>query len=156
MPPRYAYWTILIDGKPTSFRARDKEELLPTFRQLQRKNSDIVMKWFARGKLWDTPEQAQWAQRNMERPHEKRGHDWRPGGEHTDPRDRFKKRPRDERASKVNGLPPRARVDGLPPPVSDRRVPAATRGSWTARTPGGGPPARDRRARFRKPRKDRG
>ena len=58
MPPRYAYWTILIDGKPTAFRAREKDELLPTFNQLQRKNKDIVFKWFARGRLWETPEEA--------------------------------------------------------------------------------------------------
>jgi hypothetical protein len=146
MPPRYAYWTILIDQKPTAFRARDKEELLPTFHQLQRKNSDVVMKWFARGKLWDTPEQAQWAQRNMERPREKRGRDWRPGGEHKDPRDRFKKRPRDQRSPKVAGLPPR---------VSGRRVPGATQGSQTARKFWSGPP-RDPRARPREPKKDRG
>ena len=61
MPPRYAYWTILIDGKATAFRAREREELVPTFNQLARKNADIAMKYFARGKLWDTPEQAQWA-----------------------------------------------------------------------------------------------
>ena len=30
MPPRYAYWTILIDNKTTAFRARDREELVPT------------------------------------------------------------------------------------------------------------------------------
>ena len=30
MPPRYTFWTILIDRKPTAFRAREKEELLPT------------------------------------------------------------------------------------------------------------------------------
>ena len=29
MPPRYAYWTILIDQKPTAFRAREREELMP-------------------------------------------------------------------------------------------------------------------------------
>ena len=34
MPPRYAYWTILIDDKPTAFRAREQEELLPTLNQL--------------------------------------------------------------------------------------------------------------------------
>jgi hypothetical protein len=28
MPPRYAYWTILIDGKATAFRAKESEELL--------------------------------------------------------------------------------------------------------------------------------
>ena len=93
MPPRYAYWTILIDNRPTAFRAREREELLPTLVQLRRTNPDIVMKWFARGKLWDTPEQAQWAARNPKqaRP-EARGRDWRPGGQHQDPRARFDSR----------------------------------------------------------------
>jgi hypothetical protein len=58
VPPRYAYWTILIDKKPTAFRAQNQEELLPTFRQLSRANPDISMKWFARGRLWESPEQA--------------------------------------------------------------------------------------------------
>jgi len=99
MPPRYAYWTILIDQKPTAFRAREREELLPTFHQLGRKNPDVVMKWFARGRLWESPEAAQAAQRAPKPPPEKRGRDWRPGGEHRDPRDRFKKRsqPQDAR-----------------------------------------------------------
>src|SRR5204863_3620392 len=88
MPPRYAFWTILIDGKPTAFRARDKEELLPTFNQLRRKNADIVMRWFARGRLWETPEQAQWAAKNLQAAREKRTRDWRPGGAHKDPRAR--------------------------------------------------------------------
>jgi hypothetical protein len=96
VPPRYAYWTILIDHKPTAFRAREREELLPTLHQLQRKNSDVILKWFARGRLWDTPEQAQWAARNI--PRKKREPGWRPGGAHVDPRAAFhkrgKKRPR--------------------------------------------------------------
>jgi len=56
MPPRFVYWTILIDGQPTAFRARDREELLPTLNQLKRTNADVVMRWFARGRLWDSPE----------------------------------------------------------------------------------------------------
>jgi hypothetical protein len=92
MPPRYAYWTILIDQKATAFRAREREELLPTFHQLKRKNSDVVMKWFARGRLWESPIEAQAAQRAPKARVEKRGRDWRPGGEHRDPRERFKKR----------------------------------------------------------------
>ena len=166
MPPRYAYWTILIDGKPTAFRARDKEELLPTFHQLQRKSSDIVMKWFARGKLWDTPEQAQWALRNMDRPREKRGREWRPGGEHKDPRDRFKRRPHDPRNANVGGPPARDRQtppSGEPraprafkkPHTSDRRGQGASKGSWAPRTSGNGP-RKDARAPFKKPKKDRG
>jgi hypothetical protein len=97
VPPRYAYWTILIDGRPTAFRARDKEELQPTVFQLKRKNADVVLKWFARGRLWDNPEQAQWAAKSMERPREKRDRDWRPGGQHKDPRARFDKRKKDDR-----------------------------------------------------------
>jgi hypothetical protein len=91
VPPRYAFWTILIDQQPTAFRAAHQEDLLPTLRQLQRTNRDVVMKWFARGRIWDTPEQAQWALRAVEPPRERRGRDWRPGGAHKDPRDRFKK-----------------------------------------------------------------
>lgn len=90
MPPRYAFWTILIDGKATAFRARERDELLPTFNQLARKNHDIVMKYFARGRLWDTPEQARWAAAATTRP--ARDREWRPGGQHRDPRARFARR----------------------------------------------------------------
>src|SRR5438874_8736653 len=48
MPPRFAYWTILIDDKPTAFRARDREELVPTFVQLRRTNPHVSLRWFAR------------------------------------------------------------------------------------------------------------
>src|SRR4051812_46622904 len=106
MPPRYAYWTILIDQKPTAFRAREREELLPTFHQLRRKNTDVVMKWFARGRLWESAEAAEAALRAPKPPREKRGHDWRPGGEHRDPRDRFKKR---SHAQPGEAAPPRDR-----------------------------------------------
>jgi hypothetical protein len=93
MPPRHAYWTILIDQRPTAFRAKDREDLLPTVHQLLRTNADVVMKWFARGRIWDSPEQADWARRTLGKgPREKRDRDWRPGGEHRDPRARFEKR----------------------------------------------------------------
>ena len=92
MPPRYAFWTILIDGKATAFRAREKEELLPTFQQLKRTNKDVVFKWFARGRLWETPEESQAALRAPRVVPEKRGGAWRPGGTHADPRARFKKK----------------------------------------------------------------
>jgi hypothetical protein len=121
MPPRYAYWTILIDGKPTAFRAREQAELLPTLQQLRRKNPDVAMKWFARGRLWDNPEQAQWAGKHQER--EKRGRDWRPGGQHRDPRAKFDKRRRDAQARKPAGhgsKAPRSR-SGTPQDVKDRQ-----------------------------------
>src|SRR6185369_13011987 len=101
MPPRYAYWTILIDGKATAFRAREREELLPTFNQLARKNADIAMRYFARGLLWDNPEQAQWASRNQVTARtEKRDRDWRPGGQHKDPRARFERKKKTDRGDR--------------------------------------------------------
>jgi hypothetical protein len=99
MPPRYAYWTILIDSKPTAFRARDREDLLPTLGQLRRANPRIEMKWFARGRLWDSPEQAQWAGKNMAGAGPKRDRGWRPGGAHEDPRALFDGRARKKKAA---------------------------------------------------------
>jgi len=127
MPPRYAYWTILIDQKPTAFRSREREELLPTFHQLGRKNTDVVMKWFARGKLWDSPEEAQAAQRAPKPPFEKRGHAWRPGGEHRDPRERFKKSSQPRAAGRATWV--------------DREKPGAPSGSrpWAGKPPAGPP-----------------
>jgi hypothetical protein len=88
MPPRYTYWTIIMEGKPTAFRARDHDELLPTLRQLQRRHPDAVLKWFARGRLWASPEEAQLAAKVRPIRRAARGRDWRPGGEHRDPRAR--------------------------------------------------------------------
>ncbi len=58
MPPRFAYWTILVGGLPTAFRAAEREEMLPTFKRLQQKHPDAEMRWFARGKLWASPAEA--------------------------------------------------------------------------------------------------
>src|SRR6185503_8847303 len=112
VPPRYVYWTILIDQQPTAFRAKDQEDLLPTLNQLRRTNRDVVMKWFARGKLWESPE-AELAAQRKPTISEKRGQDWRPGGVHTDPRPRFDKRKRTEH-------PPRERKPG---PDGERAAP---------------------------------
>lgn len=102
MPPRFAYWTIILDNAPTAFRARDQSELLPTLKQLQRTNPDATMRWFQNGKLWDSPEAVREAKRQeylaRARPRrerrqtgEHRTREWRPGGAHKDPRARFKK-----------------------------------------------------------------
>lgn len=58
MPPRYAYWTILLDDQPTAFRATKVEELLPTFNRLKQKNPSAVMMWSQFGKLWKSPDEA--------------------------------------------------------------------------------------------------
>ena len=91
MPPRHAYWTILIGDSPTAFRAREREELLPTFERLRAKQPDAVLKWFERGRLWASPEEARGPAPSPAGPPERRGKEWRPGGAHRDPRDRFKK-----------------------------------------------------------------
>ena len=127
MPPRHAYWTILIDNAPTAFRAREQEELLPTLNQLKRTNAHVEMKWFARGRLWPTQElereDFQRRKRTTARPYvpregapaaappsdrprrdaDQRGKDWRPGGAHKDPRDRFKKKQRPDRMWSESG-----------------------------------------------------
>ena len=58
MPPRYAYWTILVDGQPTAFRAAEPDELLPTLKRLQVKQPGALMKWFQRGRLWESKDEA--------------------------------------------------------------------------------------------------
>jgi hypothetical protein len=94
MPPRHSYWTILLDGTATSFRAATQEELVPTLHQLRRKDPAATLKWFARGRLWDSPIEARAAA--SQRPRARQGdatrdRDWRPGGTHRDPRARVAK-----------------------------------------------------------------
>ncbi len=102
MPPRHTYWTIILEGGPTAFRAHKREELLPTLKQLQSRHPDAVMKWFARGRLWNSPEQASDLARLKRQGalYQTRGPGWRPGGEHRDPRDRFKRKKQDARQSR--------------------------------------------------------
>jgi hypothetical protein len=96
MPPRHTYWTIILEGKPTAFRAHTQEELLPTLRQLQSRHPDAVLMWFARGRLWKSEEESREALSKRRAPQDRRGPAWRPGGSHEDPRARFKV-PRDEK-----------------------------------------------------------
>src|SRR5215813_7774826 len=81
---RHTYWTILIGESPTAFRSREAEALQPTLVQLQRTQPDAVMKWFERGRLWASPQEALDAQRADRRSGEPRDRDWRPGGTHVD------------------------------------------------------------------------
>ena len=135
MPPRFAYWTIIVDNQPTSFRSSSIDELMPTFNRLKQKNPSAVMMWFQKGRLWVNRLDAQEAMRARARhsapgtPHEARGtrHEaldrrgpdgklvwkpkgtfepearsprspqsevrspkWRPGGDHKDPRQKYK------------------------------------------------------------------
>lgn len=59
MPPRYAYWTILVDDQPTAFRASAQEDLMPTLKRLQARNPSAKMMWWQNGKLWERRVDAQ-------------------------------------------------------------------------------------------------
>ncbi len=132
MPPRHAFWTIIYGNAPTSFRAAERDELLPTLKQLQSKHPDAVLMWFARGRLWTSPEEAREAlfRQRATRPDKRRpadrrerrgpgepGRDWRPGGQHRDPRDRFKV-PRDVRRKRFAA---RVRRTAVPPKPSHKK-----------------------------------
>ena len=145
----------MIDDTPTAFRAREREELQPTFVQLQRKNANVVMRWFARGKLWASREaerddfQMQKhaasapSERRVDRREEpaRRGSDWRPGGAHKDPRDRFKKKNRPERAWSEKD--PATQRDRDKPGYAASR-PREPRGDRPWSNKPAGPPRRDR------------
>jgi hypothetical protein len=89
MPPPHAYWVIVTDSTPTSFRARYRDDLLPTLRQLQRTQPGTELKWFDGTRLWSTQEEAREALTIRRRTPSSRGRDWRPGGSHKDPKARF-------------------------------------------------------------------
>ena len=177
MPPRYSYWTIIAGGLPTAFRAAEREDLMPTFQRLREKHPDAEMKWFARGKLWESPEAARtprvehgdraadrWRDRGdrgdrERRPRsagapggeprdEVRKRDWRPGGEHRDPRQQFKdakkarnQRWREEKFERKQRFAdtPSNRAGGRPSehrggPGADRKG-GPPRREWNARPP---------------------
>ena len=58
MAGKHAFWVIVVGTTPTSFRARHPEDLLPTLKQLQNTQPDVALRWFDRGKLWESPEAA--------------------------------------------------------------------------------------------------
>jgi hypothetical protein len=172
MPPRFVYWTIIAGGLPTAFRAAEREELLPTFRRIQEKHPDAAMKYFARGRLWESAEQAKQeadARRASAPRAEARGRDWRPGGEHRDPRQKFKdakkKRNLDWRKERfarrqAAAEPPREKPHGDPlrqpagrPPGRDRKPggPPRDRKPGGARPWDAGGPPRDRKRAGERP-----
>ncbi|MEA2935978.1 MAG: hypothetical protein QOD74_2624, partial [Variibacter sp.] len=149
MPPRHRYWTIILEGKPTAFRASAQEDLMPTLKQLLARHPDAVMKWFARGRLWESQDEENADTLSKRRPPaageprppagERRTRDWRPGGEHKDPRDRFKIS-RDEKRKRFAENLWRERPADSPKGDGAPDVPPAKDGE----SPGGPPPGDDR------------
>jgi hypothetical protein len=128
---RHAYWVILVGTTPTAFRSSTRDVLVPTWRQLQRTQSDVTLRWFERGRLWESPEAARFGLRAKPPDAEKRRADWRPGGDHRDPRARFEltrdqKRARfKDRARWTREHPPSGGAGSAPPagapPSTDRQ-----------------------------------
>jgi hypothetical protein len=161
MPPRYSYWTIIVDGGPTAFRAAERAELLPTMKQLQARNAGVELRWFARGRLWASPdearqdlEQTRLRHRRARHPSgERRGPDWRPGGTHADPRARYQRKgrdraggrdrerqDRDDRGTRPSDIP----IARPPVPAPLQPVPGQKPGSkrWATDRPRGQKPRR--------------
>ena len=88
-----------MDDQPTAFRAKEAEELAPTFNRLKEKHPSAVMKWFQSGRLWASRQEAQDAfvaarreEARKKRPADQppRDRKWRPGGTLRDPRQKYK------------------------------------------------------------------
>ncbi len=86
---RFLYWTIVLGTEPTSFRAAEADELLPTLTQLRRKHPDASLRWFQRGRLWVSPDEAKAALARERSETRGRPATWRPGGKHEDPRQKY-------------------------------------------------------------------
>lgn len=175
MPAPHSFWVILIGKTPTSFRAKAREDLVPTLRQLQRTQSDVTLRWFERGKVWESPEAAIGAAKlAATAARERRTKEWRPGGEHRDPKARFELTRDQKRAKFKRERPggdegpkspfgPRAPREERPErprperPWSDRSKPVGRSDRpWSDRPPGRGrPPSGNRPFGDRPPRRDR-
>lgn len=148
MPAPHNVWVILIGAVPTSFRAKTREELVPTFKQLQRTQPEVALRWFERGKVWENPEAARAASllkataAKERRPRRDpalgppRGKEWRPGGEHKDPKARFELTRDQKRAKFKRNLI--AGNDAPTPGESPKSAPATREPSAARREPAPG------------------
>jgi hypothetical protein len=92
-----------VDGAtPTAFRSRFRDDLVPTLHQLQRTQPAAVLRWFDRGRFWESPEAQREAARNRRYASSARGSEWRPGGKHKDPRAKYRKTRDQKRAQFKN------------------------------------------------------
>jgi len=121
-------WMIFDGATPTSFRARTRDVLVPTLVQLQRTQPAVTLKWFERGRVWESPLEAREAflamRARRQQTRRDRGPDWRPGGAHKDPRKRFELSRDQKRARFKSRLrrpgPPGRRGGGPPKPRKPR------------------------------------
>jgi hypothetical protein len=140
---------------------------MPTFQRLLQKHPDAEMKWFARGRLWSSPEEARnarererspsgrddvrWGDRG--RPRERRsggdgskpgrGRDWRPGGDHRDPKQKYADAKQARNAANRKQRFERKHGRGPDRPRGEARAPSpneprgSTKPDWRGRAPRG-------------------
>ena len=123
--PRFVFWTIVLGEEPTAFRAKERDELLATLKQLQKHHPEATIKWFARGRFWNSQEEDREDRAREREGQEGRPRSWRPGGEHR------------TRATPTRRSPA-TRSD-----ATSRRS-SGGRSRTSRETPGGAPPALDR------------
>lgn len=115
MAKSHSFWMIIDGAVPTAFRARDREDLLPTLTQLKRTQPNVVLMWFERGRVWESPAAARAAlEARRQQPRSRdRKPDWRPGGDHRDPRAKYQIS-RDEKRARFKKRQEFERRDGRP------------------------------------------
>ena len=161
---QHAFW-IIVDGQtPTSFRSRQREDLVPTLHQLQRKQPQVSLMWFERGRLWPSPTEARDALNMRRSSPTGRTRQWRPGGEHVDPRAKYDISRDQKRARFKARLGRDHRPDGdgppsVPPPPDPMRTPSdRPKPRPTSRPVPGGfdrrPPSRGRERTPSRPREE--
>jgi hypothetical protein len=146
MPPRHAYWTILVDEQPTAFRAALVEDLQPTFKRLKEKHPSARVVWFQNGKVWNSRLDAQEAMRA--RGEMGRRGDVRQGG--------FRDRPRERRPEQADRRDPSGKLEWKPkgsspiaPGFSRGKTESRQKPDWKPKGAAAAP--REGRPRFQKP-----
>src|SRR5687767_14008632 len=148
MPPRHAYWTILVDEQPTAFSAALVEDLQPTFKRLKEKHPSARVVWFQNGKVCNSrvdAQEAMHARGEMGRRGDVKQHGHRSAGEGG--RGDFRDRPREPRPDQAERRDPsgklecrpkgegaaRPRPECRPKTSSSSRAPAFSRGKTESR-----------------------
>ena len=122
MAQAHSFWMIVDGAVPTAFRAREREDLLPTLHQLQRTQPGVKLVWFENGRSWDSPAAAREARELRRREARGRKPSWRPGGAHVDPREKYKLTRDAKRARfKKRATFDRQRAEGEAPPSGPLR-----------------------------------
>lgn len=125
MPGKHSFWVIVDGHTPTAFRSPRREDLLTVLHQLQRTQPGATLRWYDRGRLWESPAAAREDLLARRRARPARRPEWRPGGTHADPRAKYRKTRDQKRAQfkrkRTEGPPRRGRSSFRPRPPKKNR-----------------------------------